>query len=125
MFRSPAPQALKAQGRLSLDKVMEIREAGVDVASVLGEDARQQLYRTEVGGWEGGREGGRVEAGIGCLGGSRGGQGRVLVQQGTGCAWRRLHACRHPHHTALHKRLCLTVPPCCLLFSSAFFPAGG
>jgi hypothetical protein len=45
----PALQALKAQGRLSLDKVMEIREAGVDVASVLGEDARQQLYRTEVG----------------------------------------------------------------------------
>ncbi|KAL4860244.1 hypothetical protein ACK3TF_000429 [Chlorella vulgaris] len=41
-------QALKAQGRLSMEKVLEIREAGVDVGSVLGEDARAQLYRTEV-----------------------------------------------------------------------------
>ncbi|EFN52285.1 hypothetical protein CHLNCDRAFT_139027 [Chlorella variabilis] len=41
-------QSLKAQGRLTLDKVLEIKEAGVDVASLLGEDARAQLYRTEV-----------------------------------------------------------------------------
>jgi hypothetical protein len=47
---STSPQSLKAQGRLTLDKVLEIKEAGVDVGSVLGEDARNQLYRSEVSG---------------------------------------------------------------------------
>ncbi|KAL4434488.1 hypothetical protein ABPG75_000929 [Micractinium tetrahymenae] len=41
-------QTLKAMGQLTLDKVLEIKDAGVDVASILGEDARQQLYRQEV-----------------------------------------------------------------------------
>ncbi|KAL4420333.1 hypothetical protein ABPG77_010238 [Micractinium sp. CCAP 211/92] len=51
--KRPAPaqssmQTLKAMGQLTLDKVLEIKDAGVDVASILGEDARQQLYRQEV-----------------------------------------------------------------------------
>ncbi|PSC73353.1 chloroplastic isoform X2 [Micractinium conductrix] len=41
-------QALKAMGQLTLDKVLEIKDAGVDVAGILGEDARQQMYRQEV-----------------------------------------------------------------------------
>lgn len=30
---------------------MELKEGGVDVGTLLGEDMRQQLYRKEVGGW--------------------------------------------------------------------------
>jgi hypothetical protein len=42
------PQAAKAAGVLSLGKVLELREAGVDVAGLMNEDGRQQLYRDEV-----------------------------------------------------------------------------
>jgi hypothetical protein len=40
-------QAAKAQGTLTLDRVLELKDSGIDVSSLLGEDARQQLYRQE------------------------------------------------------------------------------
>jgi hypothetical protein len=49
----PSPQSLKAQGRLSLDKVLELREAGVPVTDILGDGERQKLYRDEVRGGAG------------------------------------------------------------------------
>lgn len=41
-------QAAKAAGVLSLGKVLELRDAGVDVAGLMNEDGRQQLYRDEI-----------------------------------------------------------------------------
>lgn len=45
---SPLPQAAKAAGNLTLERVLELKDSGVDVAGLLGEDMRQQLYRKEV-----------------------------------------------------------------------------
>jgi hypothetical protein len=41
-------QAAKAQGSLSLDKVLELKEAGVEPSSVMTGDGLAQLYRTEI-----------------------------------------------------------------------------
>lgn len=41
-------QAAKATGSLTLDRVLELKEGGMEVGSVLNEDMRQQLYRQEV-----------------------------------------------------------------------------
>lgn len=41
-------QAAKAQGSLNLDKVLELKEAGVDPSSVMTGDGLAQLYRAEI-----------------------------------------------------------------------------
>ena len=41
-------QAAKSQGSLSLEKILELKDSGVDVSSVLSNDMRQQLYRQEI-----------------------------------------------------------------------------
>ena len=42
-------QAAKAQGNLTLERVLELKEGGVEIGSLLTDDNRQQLYRGEVG----------------------------------------------------------------------------
>lgn len=41
-------QAAKAQGNLSLDKILELKDAGVDPKSVVTPEMLQQLYRQEI-----------------------------------------------------------------------------
>lgn len=46
-------QAAKAQGKLDVKQLLDLKDSGVDVAGILSDDVRQQLYRQEVGGWGG------------------------------------------------------------------------
>jgi len=41
-------QAAKAQGNLTLDRILELKDAGVDPTSVVNSDMLQQLYRQEI-----------------------------------------------------------------------------
>lgn len=41
-------QAAKAQGNLTLDRILELKDAGVDPISVVNSDMLQQLYRQEI-----------------------------------------------------------------------------
>ena len=41
-------QAAKAQGSLTLDRILELKDAGVDPISVVNSDMLQQLYRQEI-----------------------------------------------------------------------------
>lgn len=43
-----AMQAAKAQGNLTLDRILELKDAGVDPISVVNADMLQQLYRQEI-----------------------------------------------------------------------------
>ena len=42
-------QAAKAQGKLSVAQVLDLKESGVDVAGLLSEDVRNNLFQQEVG----------------------------------------------------------------------------
>lgn len=41
-------QAAKAQGKLDVAQVLELKDSGVDVASLLSEDVRMNLFQQEV-----------------------------------------------------------------------------
>lgn len=41
-------QAAKAQGNLTLDRILELKDAGVEVSSLVSGDMLQQLYRQEI-----------------------------------------------------------------------------
>ena len=42
-------QAAKASGSLTLERMMDMKEAGVDVDSLVSEELRLQMYTKEVG----------------------------------------------------------------------------
>ena len=45
-----ATQAAKASGSLTLERMLDMKEAGVDVDGLVSEELRLQMYTKEVGG---------------------------------------------------------------------------
>ena len=45
-----AAQAAKASGSLTLERMLDMKEAGVDVDGLVSEELRLQMYTKEVGG---------------------------------------------------------------------------